>query len=509
MSKHLLILGDQLNHDISLLKDTEPKDTHVVMIESLELANSLPHHKQKLIHCLSSMRHFASELKDKGFRVHYQQAAASFEAGLKTYLSEFKGATLTMMQPNDAGYHQQLKQAAQKHGGDISFAENELWLSSAEMFADWAKGRKTLRMEYFYREMRRHYGYLLTEDGEPEGGDWNYDAANRDVPEADHKFPERLTFQPDDITKAVISFVDETFLKHFGDAEPFNWPVTRKDALRALEDFCSNRLRYFGTYEDAMTAGEPQLYHSLLSPLINTGLLHPREVIEMALSYYEDKRRKIPLNSIEGFVRQILGWREFMFQIYHYQREKLMAANVLNHGAALPELYWTGTTEMNCLKQCVTQLQATAHNHHIQRLMVLGNFAQLIGVNPQALLKWFTACYIDALEWVMVPNVIGMSQYADGGTFTSKPYAASANYINRMSDYCQDCRYNPKHKTEDDACPYNSLYWAFIDRHKSRFKGNNRMAMILKNWEKQSADQRQAVLAKAEVVYQQLESNEL
>jgi deoxyribodipyrimidine photolyase-related protein len=509
MPTHILILGDQLNRDVPPLQGAVPHETHVLMIESLELARSLPHHKQKLIHCLSAMRHFAAELAEAGFQVHYQQAAESFEAGIKAYLSVFPGVTLLMMQPNDAGYDLRLRQAARRYGGDITCVNNALWLSDAAWFAEWAKGRRTLRMEHFYREMRRRYGYLLDDDGAPIGGSWNYDAENRQTPEVGHRFPEALRFPPDAITQVVIRFVNHSFPDHFGDAEPFNWPVTRQEALRALHDFCANRLRYFGAYEDAMVAGEARLYHSLLSPLINTGLLHPKEVIETALAYYDDKRRKIPLNSIEGFVRQILGWREFIFQVYHLWRERLIDANALAHHAALPTLYWTGETEMNCLKQCLAQLKATGHNHHIQRLMVLGNFALLIGVNPQALLDWFTACYLDALEWVMVPNVLGMSQYADGGGFTSKPYAASGNYISRMSDYCQGCRYTPRRKTEADACPFNSLYWAFIDRHALRFRDNARMTMILKNWQAQPPTQRQALLDRAQEVRQILAAGKL
>ena len=504
--RHILVLGDQLNKQVGPLAAATPSDTHILMIEAVDFAHATPHHKQKLIHCFSSMRHFAAELEKDGFSVHYKKAAESFEAGIAGYLHDHEGATLESMTPNDTDFEPMLRTAIEKHGGALTILPNELWLSDGDSFADWADNRKELRMEYFYRNLRQDYGYLMDGD-EPRGGRWNFDKDNRKPASENQDFPELPEFAPDAITREVIDFVKIEVADNFGDAEPFNWPVTRADALAALKDFCENRLRYFGPFEDAMLQNEPHLYHSVLSPLINTGLLHPQEVLESALEHFEDRRRKIPLNSIEGFVRQILGWREFMFRVYKYRGLEMRDMNELNHTLALPELYWSGETNMNCLKTCLSQLKTSAHNHHIQRLMVLNNFALIAGVNPQELTHWFTSAYIDALEWVMVPNVVGMGQYADGGKMTSKPYAASANYINKMSDYCKGCHYSHTKRTGENACPFNSLYWDFLERHKGEFTGNVRMNMVMSALER--LKNKDEVLERAQEVKTLLAKGEL
>ena len=505
---HVLVLGDQLTRQVGPLADADPANTSVLMIESLDLGHSMRHHKQKLIHCFSAMRHFAANLEKDGFTVAYKKAEQSFESGIEKYLNQYGGVTLNVMQPNDYGYDTLLREACEKHGGGLELHPNALWLTSPETFDDWAIDRKTWQMEYFYRKVRTQYGWLMDGD-EPEQGRWNFDKENRKTPDEGHSFPDLPTFEPDDITQEVIDFVEKEFPDHFGEATPFGWAVIREQALEALKDFCENRLRNFGPFEDAMVQGEYTLNHSLLSPLINVGLLHPKEVIEKALEYYRDGRRKIPINSMEGFLRQILGWREFMHQVYRFKMPEFRDANGLEHSLDVPEFYWTGGTDMNCLHQTIKQLKETAHTHHIQRLMILGNFALVAGVNPQKLTQWFTAVYIDALEWVMVPNVVGMSQYADLGSFTTKPYAASANYINKMSDYCQHCRYDPKEKVGEDACPFNSLYWDFLDRHQEKFSDNPRMNMMLANWDKQDKAQREEVLERAKEVKEKLGKGDL
>ncbi|MEM6430514.1 MAG: cryptochrome/photolyase family protein [Deinococcota bacterium] len=508
VKRHVLVLGDQLTREVGLLTaEQDPQTTSVLMIESVELASSMRHHKQKLVMTFASMRHFAAELEQDGYFVSYYQAAKSFTAGISQYLEEYPGVTLELLNPNDYGYTDMLHQAARDAGGDLKTHPNPLWLSDGELFTNWAKGKKELRLEYFYRTMRKRLNYLMDGD-QPAGGTWNYDSDNRKTPKKDHTFPEKLTFERTKITGEVIDYVEATFPDHFGTTEAFNYPVTRQQALDALDHFCETRLRDFGPFEDALVQGEPQLYHSLLSAPLNTGLLTPHEVCETALKYAADGRRKIPLNSIEGFIRQMIGWREFMFQVYHYKMPEFKDANALGHARDLPDLFWTAETKMNCMRQTLDQLVQHAHNHHIQRLMVLGNFALLTGVNPQELLSWFTACYIDALDWVMVPNVIGMSQYADD-TFTSKPYVASANYINKMSDYCTSCYYKHNKTTEANACPFNSLYWEFIDRHETRFSSNPRMNLTLGNWRKRSDDAKQKVRAKAKDVLALLEAAEL
>ncbi len=507
--QHVLVLGDQLTRQVGPLSTVEPSETSVLMIESLELANTLVHHKQKLILFFSAMRHFAEDLRRDRFNVVYKKDEASFESGVTAYLNKYKGATLTLMEPNDAGYADTLRAICKKHGGTLTIVLNELWLTDKKMFAAWAEGRKELRMEYFYREVRKQYGYLLDENGEPQGGKWNFDKDNRDKPERHHVFPKIAGFEPDSITREVIAYVDKTFPNHFGDTKAFRWAVTREQALKALHNFCKHRLKLFGRFEDAMVTGEYGLYHSLLSPAINLGLLHPKEVVETALEYYHDKKNNIPLNSTEGFVRQVIGWREFMKRVYDYKMPEFKLENKLAAPTALPEFYWSGETKMNCLHQCVTQVQETGHAHHIQRLMVLGNFAQLAGVNPQELTDWFTAVFVDALEWVMIPNVIGMSQYADLGSFTSKPYGSSGNYINNMSDYCKGCHYNVKEKIGDTACPFNSLYWDFIDRHFDTFSKNQRMGVIVANWKNQKVDDKKKVLERAKQVKNLLSDGEV
>ncbi len=505
---HILVLGDQLTRQVGPLADATPEDTSVLMIESLELARSIPHHKQKLVMIFSAMRHFAKELEQDGFSVFYR-TADSFEAGIEAYLQEHPNADLTTMQPNDYGYDALLKEAAEKYGGTLNLVPNDLWLISPDEFDEWAIDRKTLRMEYFYRTVREKTGWLMEEDGQPVGGKWNFDKENRRPPKEGHDYPEPPSFEPDNITQEVIAFVEEVVPNHFGRAEGFDWPVTRAQALEALEDFCANRLRDFGPFEDAMVQGETTLYHSLLSAPLSMGLLHPREVCEMALEYAADGHRKIPLNSIEGFIRQVSGWREFMFQVYRLKMPEFREQNKLGHERGVPEFFWSGDTQMNCLHHTIKQLRETGHTHHIQRLMVLGNFALIAGVNPQKLTEWFTACYIDALEWVMVPNVIGMSQYADLGSFTTKPYAASANYINKMSDYCRGCSYSHTKTTEENACPFNSLYWDFLDRHKEKFGKNPRMSLMMANWDKRGEEVKGEILARAKEVKEKLERGEL
>jgi len=507
MPTHVLVLGDQLTRQVGPLARAHPKLTHVLMIESRALASAFKHHKQKLVLFFSAMRHFARDLQSDGFAVDYLQAE-SFETGIADYLRKHPGATLTMMRPSDWGYEDVLADAARQAGGSLEVLPNDLWLTTPAEFDEWAGDKKNLRLESFYRFMRRRTGWLMDGD-EPRGGTWNFDAENRETPGSDHAFPEVLRLEPDELSREVMELVESTYPDHFGSVEHFNWPVTRPQALESLKDFCQNRLRGFGPYEDAMVTGQHALYHSLLSPAINMGLLTAKEVCETALEFAADGRRKIPLNSIEGFIRQILGWREFMYHVYRRNMPALRKANGLNHRRRLPWLYWSGATGMNCLRQTVRQLEESGHTHHIQRLMVLGNFALIAQVNPQELNDWFLSCYVDALDWVVTPNVLGMSQFADLGSFTSKPYAASANYINRMSDYCRSCQYDRKATVGEKACPFNSLYWNFIDRHSDRFAANPRMALVLRNWQKRTPETQQGIREQAERVKRALSDDRL
>ncbi|NNF13087.1 MAG: cryptochrome/photolyase family protein [Gemmatimonadetes bacterium] len=497
----MLVLGDQLNRSVEPLVSAVPESSRVLMIESAALAGALPHHKQKLVLVFSAMRHFARELEADGFEVDYRQCE-DFEDGVVEYLSDYDGATLEVMRPTDWGYEERLREAADAAGGSLEVVDNGLWLTADEDFDSWAEDRKSLRLEYFYREERKRRGWLMEGD-EPAGGEWNYDKKNRETPDDGHDFPDPPRFEPDELTQSVMEEVEERFPDHFGDLEDFAWPVTRDDALEALNDFVENRLAGFGPYEDAIVDEEPILYHSLLSVPLNLGLLTAEDVCERALERWREGD-DVPIQSIEGFIRQILGWREFMRHIYRMKMPEIREANGLGHDLSLPGAYWGGKTDMRCIQRSVGQLQRTGHTHHIQRLMILGNFALIARVDPRELNEWFLGCYVDALDWVVTPNVMGMSQFADLGSFTSKPYAASANYVNKMSDYCGECRYDPKQSVGADACPLNSLYWAFIDHHAERWSSNHRMALMLRNWERREEEDRSEILAKAETVREAL-----
>jgi deoxyribodipyrimidine photolyase-related protein len=501
--QQIFILGDQLNRWVGPLASADPAQTIVLLIESVDHGRRYPFHKQKLALLYSAMRHFRDELIEAGFQVRYRQVDR-FETGLAEHFAEFPGAHLTLMEPADWGIAERLQSAASSLGGNITLVPNAFWLSTKADWDAYANGKKQLRMEYFYREMRRKTGWLVV-DGQPVGGKWNYDSENRATPEPDHQFPPRQLFPPDELTQTTIDWVEVTFPNHYGSTVGFNWPVTRAQARELLEHFLETRLTLFGPYEDAMVQREHVLYHSLLSAALNLGLLTAREVCETALTY----EPQVPLASLEGFIRQILGWREFMYHIYRSKMPDFRNENRLNHHVPLPDFYWTGTTNMNCVAQSVQQLLETGHTHHIQRLMVLGNFALLAGVSPQELNDWFLTMYVDAYDWVVSPNVLGMSQYADLGSFTSKPYISGAAYINRMSDYCDSCVYNPNQTVGETACPFASLYWDFLERHAPLLKQNQRMSMIVHGWLKRKSADRQVILEQAIMVKQRLARGEV
>ncbi len=490
--RHIFVLGDQLN--LARFDGFEPTQTRIIMIESMARSKAIKCHKQRLLMIYSAMRHFRVALESRGYTVAYGQFP-SFEAGLAAYLEQFPKATIEVMQPADYGVANSLAAAVSGLGGVLKIVPNILWLSTR---ADWdlyAKGKKTYRMEFFYRQLRRQTTWLM--DGtEPLGGQWNFDTDNRQVPPKNHVFPKKLEFVPDAITLEAKTFIEEEFPDHFGSLEHFNWAVTREQALVALQHFLEFRLHDFGAYEDAMVNNETQLYHSLLSPAINIGLISAKEVCEAALLYLG----KVPLSSLEGFIRQILGWREFMHHVYNALMPDLHQANRYGLTRALPSFYWTADTKMRCVQKAVQQVWDTGHAHHIQRLMVLGNFALLAGVQPQAVNNWFLEGFVDAFDWVVTPNVIGMSQYADAGSFTSKPYISGAGYINRMSNHCQHCAYKPKETLGTQACPFNSLYWNFIDQHLSSLATNPRMSIIVANWKKRSQADQEAILGQAALV---------
>jgi deoxyribodipyrimidine photolyase-related protein len=377
----------------------------------------------------------------------------------------------------------------------VHVREDDRFLASREEFARWAKGRKQYRMEFFYREMRRKTGFLMRGD-QPEGGQWNFDPENRKSLPKNHTPPRRRRFEPDAITREVLALVGKCFPHHFGDLEPFGWGVTRANALEALDHFIADCLPRFGDFQDAMKQDEDFLYHSVLSPYLNCGLLTAREVCERAEAAYQ--AASAPLNAVEGFIRQILGWREFVRGLYWHEMPDYAETNHLDAARPLPWFYWSGETAMRCLSECIRATRQHAYAHHIQRLMVTGNFALLAGVAPREIEEWYLAVYADAYDWVELPNVHGMVMHADGGLLGSKPYAASGAYINRMSDYCGNCTYDPAIKLGPKACPFNYLYWNFLIGNEAKLAKNPRMAMPYRTLATMETAQRKAIVAQAE-----------
>lgn len=473
MTIGIWILGDQLSMAQTALQS---ESAPVILIESSQHGQERPYHRQKLVLVWSAMRHFAEELRQLGWQVTYE-IAEDFETPLRHWIKANGITELRLMQPNDRPFGEFV--ASLDLPCKITLLPNNLFLWTADQFRAWAKGRKNLLMEYFYREGRQRYQVLM-EGKHPVGGVWNLDKENRKPPKGKLNTPAPLWFEPDAITQEVIDWVKSRNFSSYGEVEPFRWAVTRSQALQVLEHFITTRLPMFGPYQDAMVTGEATMWHAMLSPYLNLGLLHPLEVIRTAEQAYHEQQ--LDLNSVEGFIRQILGWREYMHGLYHYVDADYPQRNWFNHTRPLPEFFWNADrTDMNCLHQTLKQVETMAYGHHIQRLMVLSNFALIAGLSPQAVENWFHAAFIDAYDWVMQTNVIGMGLFADGGILASKPYAASANYINKMSDYCKKCVYSPTARTGDKACPFNFFYWDFLDRHRNKLKFQGRMSFILNN----------------------------
>ncbi|MDA0265671.1 MAG: cryptochrome/photolyase family protein [Cyanobacteria bacterium] len=480
MTTGVWILGDQLWLGQAALAQhhNPPAKTPVLLIESRQYAQQRRYHAQKLVLVWSAMRHFAAELQGAGWPVSYE-IAEDFETPLRQWIQAQRITRLQVMEPSDRPFLTFLQTLDLPC--DLEIMPNNHFLWSVDGFKAWASNRKSLLMESFYREGRKRFDILMA-GKEPVGGQWNFDKENRQPPKGKLDTPEPLTFGPDDITQAVIAAVQQADWPTFGNLEPFHWAVTRDQARQVLDHFIHTRLTTFGPYQDAMVTGEDTMWHALLSPYLNLGLLQPLEVIDAVEKAYSE--RDLPLNSVEGFIRQVMGWREYMRGLYWYVDEAYFDRNFFDHDRPLPDFFWTGETEMNCLHQVINQVQRTGYGHHIQRLMILANFSLIAGLQPQAVEAWFHAVFIDAYDWVMQTNVLGMGLFADGGVLASKPYSASANYVNRMSDYCQGCRYNPKQKTGDDACPFNFFYWDFLDRHRDKLQSQGRMSFILKNLDK-------------------------
>ncbi|NEQ53489.1 MAG: cryptochrome/photolyase family protein [Leptolyngbya sp. SIO3F4] len=498
MTVGIWVLGDQLWDGQAALVSANKK-APVILIESHRHSTERRYHRQKLVLVWSAMRHFAAELESNGRAVTYE-IAKDFETPLRQWIKQEGITELRVMEPADRPFARLLNSL--ELPCRLTIVPNNHFLWSVAEFKQWADGRKSLLMESFYREGRKRYDILMEgtkKKPTPIGGQWNYDKENRKPPKKGINPPDPHWFTPDEITQQVMSEVAE--LDTFGDLEPFGWAVTRQQALQVLDYFINVRLTTFGPYQDAMVTGEDTLWHALLSPYLNIGLLHPLEVIQaVEVAYHQ---QDAPLNSVEGFIRQVLGWREYMRGLYSYVDEDYPDQNYFDHQQPLPDFFWTGDTPMNCLHHSIDQAKRTGYNHHIQRLMILSNFALISGLSPQAVESWFHAAFIDAYDWVMQTNVIGMGLFADGGILATKPYAASANYVNRMSDYCKSCQYNPKIRTGESACPFNFFYWDFLARHRDKLQNQGRMNFILKNLDKMSQEEYDAIRDHARQWHQQ------
>ncbi|MGI0494876.1 cryptochrome/photolyase family protein [Alkalinema pantanalense CENA528] len=483
MTIGLWIFGDQLSPHHAALTALSPASP-IILIESLAHVRVRPYHQQKLVLVWSAMRHFAQTLQQQGWQVTYAEAE-EFRSPLLAWIEAQQITELRVMAPIDKPFAQQL--ATLDLPCPMTIVPNNQFLWSAEEFIPWAKSRKRLLMEDFYRASRKRFNILMDDGGQPIGGSWNFDQENRKPPKKnDPTFqpPAPLWFEPDDITQTVMQKVRDLDFPTYGQIDRFGWAVTRSQAQQVLAHFIATRLATFGPYEDAMVTGQDTLWHSLLSPYLNLGLLHPIEVVEAVEAAFRE-RADLPLNSVEGVIRQVMGWREYMRGVYVYSAENYGDSNWFGHQQPLPNFFWNASqAPMNCLRQCLDQTERLGYAHHIQRLMVLNNFALIAGISPQEIEQWFHAAYIDAYDWVMQTNVIGMGQYADGGMLASKPYAASANYINKMSDYCKGCQFNPKARIGEKACPFNFLYWDFLDRHREKLAQQGRMSFILANLDK-------------------------
>ena len=503
----VLVLGDQLTETLSALAQADKARDTVVMAEVADEAAYVRHHPKKIALIFAAMRKFAHALEQDGWTVAYTQLDDTDNAGsivgeLLRRAAQTGASEVLATEPGEWRLIDKLKYAPLK----VHLLPDDRFLATHAEFEAWAEGRKALRMEYFYREMRRKTG-LLMEGDQPAGGKWNFDHDNRKAAPEDVTVDGPLRFDPDATTREVLELVEARFGDNFGALEPFWFATTRAEALQALDHFIANALPRFGDYQDAMLNENEFLYHAILSPYLNIGLLNVTEICEAAANAYASGHA--PINAAEGFIRQIIGWREYVRGIYFLEGPDYTARNILGHDRDLPWFYWGGETRMNCVAKAVGQTRTQAYAHHIQRLMVTGNFALLSGIDPAQVHEWYLAVYADAFEWVEAPNTIGMSQFADGGVIASKPYVSSGAYINRMSDHCKSCHYSVSAKTGDTACPFNLLYWHFLDRHRDRFSNNPRMGNMYRTWDRMDADKRKTVLAEGDALLARLDAGEV
>ncbi len=481
------ILGDQLSFHLASLADADRADSILLMMEVAEEAGYVRHHKAKIALILSAMRHHAAALRAAGWQVDYirlddPENSGSFTGEVARAIARHSPDRIIITEPGEWRLLAAIEAWETLFGIPVSIREDSRFIASHALFNAWADdGRKQLRMEYFYRLMRRETG-LLMEGDQPAGGQWNFDAENRRPAREAPVPPAQPRHEPDAVTREVLTLVATRFAEHPGSIDHFAFAVTREQAEAQMPWFLNHALPGFGDWQDAMLTGEPFLWHSLLSPALNIGLIDPLELCRAVESAWRAGR--VPINAAEGFIRQIIGWREYVRGIYWREGPHYVERNHLHARRPLPDFYWTGATDLNCLGQALRQTLDHGYAHPIQRLMITGNFALIAGIDPHALHQWYLAIYVDAFEWVEAPNTIGMSQFADGGLLGSKPYAAGGAYVNRMSDYCRDCRYDVKQRTGPQACPLNALYWDFLVRNRETIGGNPRLAMPYRSWDR-------------------------
>ncbi len=499
MTTLIPVLGDQLSFDLSSLHEADLANSIILMMEVADETTYVRHHKRKIAFILSAMRHHAEALRQAGWTVDYvklddPENSGSFTGEIARAVERHAPDRIVVTESGEWRVQAMLDAWETVLGIAVDIRADTRFIATHREFDDWAEGRKALRMEFFYRDMRRKTGLLMDGD-KPAGGEWNFDKENR-KPAGNNLFvPAAPHFPPNVVTQDVIDMVAVRFADHIGSLDNFGLAVTRDDALHALKRFIDVALAQFGDFQDAMVTDQPLLWHALVSPYLNNGLLDPLEVCRAVEIEYRGGR--VPINAAEGFIRQIIGWREYIRGIYWREGPDYVERNFLNAHRPLPDFYWTGDTKMKCLSQAIGQTIDLAYAHHIQRLMITGNFAMLIGADPKAVATWYLEVYADAYEWVELPNVLGMSQFGDGGLLGSKPYASSGAYIDRMSDYCGHCRYDVKQRTGPDACPFNALYWDFLARNEDKLGKNVRLAMPYRNWANMADETKVALRASA------------
>lgn len=487
-----LILGDQLNLQHSWFKEVDSSEVFVLM-EMRQETDYAPHHIQKVVAFFGAMRNFSEVLKQAGHQVHYlalddKANRQQLEANLNFLIEKFNADGFAYMEPDEYRLDQQLKEYVLGLNIPSEVVGTEHFMTSRSELTEFFEGKKQLILEFFYRRMRKKFDLLMQLD-QPEGGQWNFDKNNRKKWKGTPTIPEPFYPKANDL-EALKEMIENAGIKTIGsfDKNQFLYPLSRTQALEQLDYFCRYLLVHFGDYQDALHTDEVNLFHSRISFALNAKIIHPLEVVQTVITYYREHSDDIELSQVEGFVRQIIGWREYMRGIYWKEMPAYASMNALENTNPLPEFYWTGKTKMNCLHQSITNSLDNAYAHHIQRLMITGNFALLAQIHPDKVDEWYLGIYADAIQWVQITNTRGMSQWADGGIVATKPYVSAAAYIHKMSNYCDSCQYDKKKRVGEDACPFNSLYWNFLDDKKQFFAKNNRIAMMLRLLEKIPAE---------------------